>query len=303
MPAFAGQTNGDAQSECARLRAALRRHRLAAQRPLSQGRRDEPAARRPARACARAGRSRSSSATGVIIFPMPDLRFESLRNASLDLNRLKLQLDKTTYAVNDDVPRDHVVSQDPPPLSSVRARHRRSASRSAKARRPACACPTSTGMSIDDGAPSRASARASTWARSCGRRSAPAARGAATVVRQSPGPGAHDRPVRGSLAASQRRTRRVRLPDPPGARRRRRFRRATTRRACASRCATTPAPGTSTTASRRAGRSWTSTSPRSARPSSTRTSTTSCSTRPRSASSRTRTDPTSPPDTKRPKKK
>ena len=35
--------------------------------------------------------------SGVTIFPMPDLRFESLRNAGLDLNRFKLQLDKTTY--------------------------------------------------------------------------------------------------------------------------------------------------------------------------------------------------------------
>jgi hypothetical protein len=58
--------------------------------------------------------------SGVVIFPMPDLRFQSLRNAGLDLNRFRLQLDKTVYVNDDDVPRDHVVAQDPVPLSSVR---------------------------------------------------------------------------------------------------------------------------------------------------------------------------------------
>ena len=42
-----------------------------------------------------------------------------MRNAGLDLNRFKLQLDKTAYVNNDDVPRDHVVGQDPLPLADA----------------------------------------------------------------------------------------------------------------------------------------------------------------------------------------
>jgi serine/threonine-protein kinase len=69
----------------------------------------------------RAGRAVSLIvSSGVTIFPMPDLRYESQRNASLELNRRKLQLAKTTMVANDDVPANYVVSQDPPPLASVR---------------------------------------------------------------------------------------------------------------------------------------------------------------------------------------
>jgi serine/threonine-protein kinase len=57
---------------------------------------------------------------GVNIFTMPDLRFQSMREAGLQLSRLKLELGKTTLVPNDDVPANFVVAQDPPPLSSVR---------------------------------------------------------------------------------------------------------------------------------------------------------------------------------------
>lgn len=57
---------------------------------------------------------------GVNIYTMPDLRFASLRDAGLMLSRLKLNLGTTSMAANDDVPFNHVVSQDPAPLSSVR---------------------------------------------------------------------------------------------------------------------------------------------------------------------------------------
>ena len=58
--------------------------------------------------------------TGVHIFPMPDLRFESLRNVALELGNVKLVLAGTKTVANDDVPANHVVDQNPPPLSSVR---------------------------------------------------------------------------------------------------------------------------------------------------------------------------------------
>lgn len=57
---------------------------------------------------------------GVNIYTMPDLRFESLRDAGLVLSRLKLNLGKTSMIANDDVPYNHVVGQNPAPLSSVR---------------------------------------------------------------------------------------------------------------------------------------------------------------------------------------
>jgi beta-lactam-binding protein with PASTA domain len=58
--------------------------------------------------------------TGVVIFPMPDLRYQSLREANLQMGRNKLALAKTTLVPNDDVPANHVLVQDPPPLTSVR---------------------------------------------------------------------------------------------------------------------------------------------------------------------------------------
>ncbi|MBV8722446.1 MAG: PASTA domain-containing protein [Candidatus Eremiobacteraeota bacterium] len=57
---------------------------------------------------------------GVNIYTMPDLRFASLRDAGLELSRLKLNLGKTSMVANDDVPYNHIVAQDPPPLSSIR---------------------------------------------------------------------------------------------------------------------------------------------------------------------------------------
>ena len=57
--------------------------------------------------------------TGVQIFPMPDLRYQSLREANLDLSQHKLALAHTTVVANDDVPPMHVLSQDPLPLASV----------------------------------------------------------------------------------------------------------------------------------------------------------------------------------------
>lgn len=57
---------------------------------------------------------------GVNIYTMPDLRFLSVRDAGIELSRLRLSLGKTQFVSNDDVPYDHIVAQDPPPLESVR---------------------------------------------------------------------------------------------------------------------------------------------------------------------------------------
>ena len=119
VPAFAGQTNSDAQIECGRLRL---RCVVITNRPSDRYPKDVVMGQQPdSGARVREGRQVSLIlSSGVTVFPMPDLRFESLRNADLDLSRFKLQLDKATYVPDDNVPRDHVGGQDPLPLSSVR---------------------------------------------------------------------------------------------------------------------------------------------------------------------------------------
>jgi eukaryotic-like serine/threonine-protein kinase len=119
VPTFAGQTGTDARNECARLRL---RCVVIATQPSDRYPKDVVMSQQPnPGARVREGRQVSLvMSSGVVIFPMPDLRFQSLRNAQLDLNRFRLQLDKTAYVNDDDVPRDHVVAQDPVPLSSVR---------------------------------------------------------------------------------------------------------------------------------------------------------------------------------------
>jgi beta-lactam-binding protein with PASTA domain len=57
---------------------------------------------------------------GVQIFAMPDMRYESMREVQLDLSHYRLQLGKTRIVPNDDIPANHVVTQDPLPLTSVR---------------------------------------------------------------------------------------------------------------------------------------------------------------------------------------
>jgi beta-lactam-binding protein with PASTA domain len=59
--------------------------------------------------------------TGMQIFAMPDLRYESLREVGLDLSHFKLVLGKVKTVQSDEVPENRVVDQDPSPLTSVRA--------------------------------------------------------------------------------------------------------------------------------------------------------------------------------------
>jgi beta-lactam-binding protein with PASTA domain len=119
VPAFVGQTQADALAECGGLRL---RCVVITTQPSDRYPKDVVMSQAPA-AGSRAREGREISlvvSAGITIFPMPDLRFESQRNAALDLNRLKLQLDHTTVVANDNVPANHIVAQDPPPLSSVR---------------------------------------------------------------------------------------------------------------------------------------------------------------------------------------
>jgi len=119
VPAFAGQTLEDANVECERLGVTC----SVLERDASDRfPRDVVMGQQPAAGTrVRAGRAISFVvSTGVQIFPMPDLRFESMRNASLELGRLKLDLELTTSVANDDVPANYVIAQDPVPLTSVR---------------------------------------------------------------------------------------------------------------------------------------------------------------------------------------
>jgi serine/threonine-protein kinase len=119
MPSLSGQTSADAIAEAERLQLHAV---IVANQPSDQYPKDVVMGQQPA-AGTRVRQGRQISlivSTGVVIFPMPDLRFQSLREAGLTLNRSKLQLDKTTVVANDDVQANHVITQDPPPLSSVR---------------------------------------------------------------------------------------------------------------------------------------------------------------------------------------
>ena len=119
LPAFTGQTVDDATGECVRLQLTCS---VIARQPSEQFPRDVVMGQQPAAAArVRAGRAISLVvSTGINIFPMPDLRFESLRNVTLELANVKLHLAGTKLVANNDVPANHVVDQLPLPLSSVR---------------------------------------------------------------------------------------------------------------------------------------------------------------------------------------
>ena len=119
LPAYVGQTKADASAECERLRLKCA---AVATQPSDRYPKDVVMNQQPAPGTrVREGRQISLIiSSGVTIFAMPDMRFESLRNASLDLNRLKLDLTKTTTVPSDEAPANFVVGQDPPPMASVR---------------------------------------------------------------------------------------------------------------------------------------------------------------------------------------
>jgi serine/threonine-protein kinase len=187
VPTFAGQTGADARNECGRLRL---RCVVIATQPSDRYPKDVVMSQQPnPGARVREGRQISLvMSSGVVIFPMPDLRFQSLRNAGLDVNRFRLQLDKTSYVNDDNVPRDHVVAQDPVPLSSVRQGSKVSLTLS-KGPPAGVKVPNYTGMPIDA---ARAQAQRDrvhlgqiVWTPF-----GPGGPPRGIIVRQSPGPGA-----------------------------------------------------------------------------------------------------------------
>ena len=120
VPSLGGQTVADATTQAERLKL---RATVIANLPSDRFPQDVVMSQQPAPGTqVREGREISLIvSTGVTIVPMPDLRYQSLREARLALVRDHLQLAKTTVVANDDVLANHVLAQDPLPLTSVRA--------------------------------------------------------------------------------------------------------------------------------------------------------------------------------------
>ena len=187
MPTLVGQTLGDAiaTAERAHIKASVLRRTPSDRYPKDVVMRQSP----PGGSQVREGRQVSLVvSTGVQIFAMPDLRYESLREVGLDLSHFKLVLGKTRTVPNDEVPGGRVVTQDPPPLSSVRSGSTVTVEIS-KGGAQTIRVPGLERLTIDD---ARATAKAAhvhlgqiVWT-PFGRYGP--ARG--TVVRQKPGPGA-----------------------------------------------------------------------------------------------------------------
>jgi beta-lactam-binding protein with PASTA domain len=119
LPAFAGQTIDDANAECTRLHLTCT---VIARQPSDEYPLEVVMGQQPVPGMhVRQGRAVSFIVSmGIHIFPMPDLRFESLRNVNLELGNVKLRLGGTKTVANNDIPANHVVEQNPPPLTNVR---------------------------------------------------------------------------------------------------------------------------------------------------------------------------------------
>ncbi|MBC5810372.1 MAG: PASTA domain-containing protein [Candidatus Eremiobacteraeota bacterium] len=118
-PTLVGQTAGDAErtAERSHVQAVVVAHQPSDRYPKDLVIRQDP----PGGSLVRSGRQISIViSSGVQIFSMPDLRSDTMREVGLDLSHFKLLLGKTKLVESDDVPANRVVSQDPPPLSSVR---------------------------------------------------------------------------------------------------------------------------------------------------------------------------------------
>jgi serine/threonine-protein kinase len=118
VPSFVGQTLNDANSEIERLHltSAVVEHQLSDRYP-----KDVIIMQRPEGGVqVRQGRQVSFVISdGIVTRLMPDLRYQSTREAQLDLSRTHLQLGRVTYARSGIIPEDHIIAQNPPPLVSV----------------------------------------------------------------------------------------------------------------------------------------------------------------------------------------
>lgn len=118
VPSFTGQTAADAQNEISRLKlkSAIAGHAPSKQYPkgVVTSQQPEPGLH------VREGRQISLVISdGMQTYQMPDLRYQSLREAGLDLSRERLQLVKTSYVRSDDIPPDHIIDQQPAPGVNV----------------------------------------------------------------------------------------------------------------------------------------------------------------------------------------
>jgi beta-lactam-binding protein with PASTA domain len=148
IPSFVGQTLADADSEIERLKLSsvvvdhtisdrYPKNVIIAQRPLAGEQ-------------VRQGRQVSFIISdGIVAHLMPDLRYQSMREVSLDLSHARLRLGKVTYVRSDMIPGDHVISQDPSPLSNVAEGDQVSLVVS-KGGQQVTRVPNFVGMSIDD---------------------------------------------------------------------------------------------------------------------------------------------------------
>ncbi|HTX60189.1 MAG TPA: PASTA domain-containing protein [Verrucomicrobiae bacterium] len=118
VPSFVGQTLTDADAEIANLKLASAVIDRVTSDRYPKG---VVVMQRPdAGTDVRQGRQISFVVSdGIVARLMPDLRYQSMREVSLDLARAKLQLGKVTYAKSEVIPEGHVISQDPAPLSNV----------------------------------------------------------------------------------------------------------------------------------------------------------------------------------------
>ncbi len=148
VPALVGDAVGDAlaTSERARLHGVVVQHAPSDRYPKDVVMRQDPAEGTQVRL----GRQVSLFvSSGAQLFPMPDLRYESMREVELDLSRYKLLLGKVRYATYEDVPANRVALQDPPPVSSVRPGTTVNLEIS-KGPAPGVKIPNFVGMSIDE---------------------------------------------------------------------------------------------------------------------------------------------------------
>lgn len=118
VPSFVGQTFEDAtaSAERAHLSGTVIDHATSDKYPKGVIMNQRP----EAGSKVRAGRQISFVVSdGIVARLMPDMRYQSMREVSLDLARVRLQLGKITYQKSQTVPDGHVIDQDPAPLSNV----------------------------------------------------------------------------------------------------------------------------------------------------------------------------------------
>ena len=118
VPSFVGLPQTDAVNDITRmkLKSSIAGHAPSSVYPKGVVMNQQP----QAGLHVRAGRQISLVVSdGVQTMLMPDVRYQSLRDAKLDLAHSRLLLAKIAYVKSEDIPPDHVISQNPEPSLSV----------------------------------------------------------------------------------------------------------------------------------------------------------------------------------------